>query len=513
MARDMDGPAGAPDHASFRTGLARPPKPHLRSRGDHPLTDLGNAGRLIELLGWTLRYDHDRATWLVWDGVAWRLDEERLIEQFAAEVARGIELEASEEKDPDKRTRLLRFAAGSQSYPRIKAMIAVAEPQPDVASRTADFDADELAINTPSGLVTLSTEGPAKRPQTPYDLHTRITGASYDTMATCPAWEAFVSQAMLGRPQLISYLQRAVGYSALGSRREEVVFFCYGIGGNGKSTFLGMIERALGDYAATVNANALLARTVSAGSLDPDIANLPAVRFLIASEMPENGKLDAAKIKALSGGDTITVRALYKQPFSFRPTFQIWIGVNHRPRTDDLTQGFWRRVHLIPWELNLSPDQQDHSLKSRLLSELPGILRWIVNGAVAYLREGLNPPPEVLAATDSYRAINDPLVAFFSDCCRRDDAAATVEAGKLYAAYTAWCDATGERPRSQRSLGVILTERGIQRVLDPQTRRTIYVGVGLLGAEGTAANRGAVEAQPPADGLPDSLDDLADLFG
>ena len=85
----------------------------------------------------------------------------------------------------------------------------------------------------------------------------------------------------------------------------------------------------------------------------------------------------------------------------------------------------------------------------------------------------VRPPPEVLAATDSYRAINDPLVAFFSYCCRRDDAAATVEAGKLYAAYTAWCDATGERPRSQRSLGVILTERGIQRVLDPQTRRTI----------------------------------------
>ena len=125
----------------------------------------------------------------------------------------------------------------------------------------------------------------------------------------------------------------------------------------------------------------------------------------------------------------------------------------------------------------------------------------------------VRPPPEVLAATDSYRAINDPLVAFFSYCCRRDDAAATVEAGKLYAAYTAWCDATGERPRSQRSLGVILTERGIQRVLDPQTRRTLYVGVGLLGAEGTAANPGALEAQPRTDDLPGPLDDLTDLFG
>lgn len=451
-----------------------------RSRMKRARTDLGNAERLLDGYRDEIRYDHDRQMWLTWDGIRWSRARMREIEHFASIVARGVLVEAAESNAADK-DEFVKFAVRSQSRSSIKAMIASAESMPQVSALTSDFDADDFSINTRSGIVSPRFDGPpVVRPHVPSAMQSMLTGVEYDPAAQCPQWLKFLNDAMLGRQHMVDYLQRCVGYSLIGARREEVVLICYGRGGNGKGTFMEVVADALGDYVATVSANALLSKERNTGSLDPDIAQLPGKRLVIASEFPEQSLLDAAKIKSLSGGDTITCRTLHKEPFSFRPKFQMWIQVNHKLRTADLSLGFRRRVQHIPWEMNVAPADQDKTLKDRLRQELPGILRWAIDGAQAYLlsTEGLNPPQEVLDSTADYFAAMDPLMAFIQDRCV-EDRHAKARVADLYAAYTAWCDETGERSKSQRTFGTALKEHGFTDGREGGTGKTLYFGIGL----------------------------------
>jgi len=108
-----------------------------------------------------------------------------------------------------------------------------------------------------------------------------------------------------------------------------------------------------------------------------------------------------------------------------------------------------------------------------------GILAWALRGCMEWQREGLQPPAQVQAAVDGYRAEMDTFGAFLDErCVIATDAKA--RASKLYSAFKQWCDQAGERFVSQRRFGEALAERGLERRKGGATNVYYWHGIGLL---------------------------------
>lgn len=105
---------------------------------------------------------------------------------------------------------------------------------------------------------------------------------------------------------------------------------------------------------------------------------------------PASGRrLAEGLVKQLTGGDTVSARKLYSEFFQFRPEFKLWLAANHKPVIRGTDQAIWRRIRLIPFTVTIPEQEQDPDLVRKLTAELPGILRWAVDGCLAWQRSRL----------------------------------------------------------------------------------------------------------------------------
>jgi len=442
-------------------------------------TDLGNARRLVAEHGRDLLYVGTHAHWYAWDGARYQRDETGEVVRRAQATVRGLWHEAmSLPKDHDARGRMVMHALRSEGEPSIRRMIALARVQPEVAVRSEDLDAHPELLATPSGTVELGTG--ELHPPRREDRITRATRAPCDPEAVAPRWEGFLER-VLPDVEVRAFVRRAVGYSLLGTTAEHVLLILWGRGANGKSTFLETLLHVLGDYATTTPTETLLAQRET--SIPNDLAALRGVRFVTSVETGEGRRLAEAKIKAMTGADTLSARFMRGEWFTFRPQFQLWLATNHKPEVRGTDHAIWRRLRLVPFTETIPEHEQDRELPNRLREEAPGILRWAVQGCLEYRERGLAAPQAVLAATEGYRREQDLLGDFLEERCVVG-AGQWVWASELFKAWTTWCEENGEKSGTQKALGERLAERGFEPHKGTKGRRT-WRGLGL--ATGGAA--------------------------
>ena len=445
-------------------------------------TDAGNGEYFARLCGDRLRYDHLRGCWLVWDGHWWRDDGTRSVRRLAKEAARSRYGQATAIADLRERAEEARFAIGSENRARLEAMLTSAETESPIADAGDRWDADPWLLGVANGVVDLRTG--TLRPGSPNDRMTRHTDVAYERDARAPRWLRFLDEVFAGDEALIGFIGRAIGYSLTGDTSEQCLFTCYGTGSNGKSVLLAIIRAIAGGYAANTPFSTFEGR--SRTSIPNDLAALAGARLVTASETAEDTRLNESRLKALTGGDPITARFLNHEFFTYRPVAKFWLAVNHKPRVTDDSYGFWRRVRLIPFTRQFGADA-DRNLVETLTGELPGILAWAVECALAWQTEGLEAPAAVAAATGSYRIESDPLADFLTAACVTADAC-SLPAGLAYRAYQEWAAEAGLRERellSNRTFG----ERMVGHFERVHTKAgNVYRGVGLLdpGGEPTA---------------------------
>ncbi len=261
---------------------------------------------------------------------------------------------------------------------------------------------------------------------------------------------------------MIRYIQKAVGYSLSGSTSEQCVFFLYGTGRNGKSTFLDTVRAMLGDYAANAQPETIMVSPKSAGGARSDIARLKGTRFVTTVEPNEGMRLDEGLIKQLTGGDPVTTRFQYSSEFEFVPEFKIWMATNHKPIIRGTDTGIWRRIHLVPFGVQIPESKVDRSLPLKLRKELPAILKWAVDGYGLYKSEGLRLPSAALNAVNDYRREMDVVSAFISACCTVGGG--MEQSSALYAVYCKWASDNNEYKMSHtRFTTELLKKDGIER--------------------------------------------------
>ncbi len=466
-----------------------------------PRTDAGNAELLAYLYGDLLKHDHSLSRWLKWEDPRWRQDRLGDVFQLSIKASRWRYARAVSLSDLKERNAEAAFAIGSENRARIEAALVLAKSGPDLRDPGDDWDANPYLLGTENGTVDL-TDG-SLRPGRREDRITMGARLTYDANAACPRWEQFLAEIFDDDLELIDFVWRAVGYSLTGLTSEQVLFFCWGRGANGKSVFLTILRLLLGDYAD--NGPFTLFELNNRPAIPNDLAALKGKRLVTASETNDGTRLNEARIKALTGGDPITARFLYGEAFTFNPVSKIWLALNHKPRVHDDSLGFWRRVRLIPFTRQFQGDKDDKGLVEKLRSELPGILAWAVRGCLEWQQRGLEPPASILEATDDYRAESDRLADFLSQRCVLGHEFSSL-AGPLFKDYLRWGNEQGLRERdllTNTAFGRSMGDRFNKR---PTREGRLYKGVGLRNARQTELNVTGFTSDDPSHSLKSSID-------
>lgn len=438
-----------------------------------PLTDSGNAERLVAAHREDLRYCHAWRSWLVWDEKRWRPDDDGEIERWSLATMRDLAKSALDEPDQVRRERLVNWAMKSESDSRITAMIRRARVERAVVVRPSELDRDPMTLVVENGELMLDAHGFKLMTHCRGSLNTKLAPVQFNEKATAPAWDAFLERVMPDRGDR-SFLRRSVGYALTGDVSEHVMFVLHGSGANGKTTFLETIRAMLGDYAQQAPTDLITVKRP--GSIPTEAARLQGARFVSATETEDGTRLAEATVKQLTGGDRITARRLYQDYFEFNPTHKLWLATNHRPVVMGTDDAIWRRLRLIPFEVTIPPEERDRKLSEKLRQELPGILNWALAGLEEWKRDGLGESRHSKEATEEYRRDSDVFGAFLEECCEVGPGQVVAKA-QLYSTYEVWASGGNLRPMTKHSFGRKMKERGFKETRQGKANEHVWIGL------------------------------------
>lgn len=403
-------------------------------------TDYGNAEHFASLNKGKAVFDHQRGKWFLWTGVRWQLDDADNIRFLAKRAIRQRRADAEAIDDKDSRDKEIIWTLQSESDSRISAMLRLSQSDPALKTTGRFWDKDAYLIGARNAIIDLRTGKPLN--PSPKQMITSAVATDFDKNADCPLWKATLESFWGDNPQVIEYVQRAIGYCFTGEVKEQALFCLFGEGSNGKSVFQNTLVRLAGDYGYVAPFAILEFR--DRNSVSNDVAILQGKRLVIASETQENVRLNEGRIKSLTGDSHITARFLYQESFTFSPVAKFWLSFNHKPKATDDSHGFWRRIRLINLYRIFSESEQDKDLEQKLMAEYPGIFNWIIEGCQMWISDGLHAPASIEISTKLYREESNPIREFIEDCCVTDDNG-KVSNSELWHEYLAWCRREGER--------------------------------------------------------------------
>lgn len=415
--------------------------------------------RVQRHFGHRLRYVPEWKKFLVYNGQFWEVDHGQNVDSMIRTESRQLFIEAgaqTDEMDSAEWRDLIKHSKAMNSARGVAAVRALLPSEPGMSIGVNELDRPPAALNVSNGIVDLRNGS-----LDPHDsnlLLTRLVPYAFDPSAECPTWKRCLSECLVD-PELVDHFQKLVGYVLGASVREHKLFIFWGTGANGKSTIIETLLALMGTYGTSAAPDLLMVK----GDAHPtEIADLHGHRLVVCSETDEGRRLNEARTKLVTGGDTLTARRMREDFWTFSPTHKLVLLTNHKPQLRGTDVGIRRRLHLVPFTVTIPPERQDRSLGRKLRDELPGILNWAVNGAVRWFREGLGDCAAVRDATRDYVDDQDVIGRFIAEQCIVASWA-KVRASSLYAAYRNWCEEQGEQFGTLSRFGCSITERGITK--------------------------------------------------
>jgi putative DNA primase/helicase len=446
------------------------PDDYIEARGDEAMTvifteavdasdvpaefaDDALALYFTEKYGDELRFTAPWGRWTRWNGHKWEQDDTLAVYDLARQICREAAATSGKQNVAQRVT----------SANTIAAVERLARSDRRHAASVSQWDSDEWILNTPGGIVDLRTG----------ELHPsdRLKYCTKSTSVTpggdCPLWREFLRQVTNNDDDLVSYLQRVFGYILTGSTREHTLFFFFGSGANGKSVTISAVTGILGDYAKVAPIETF---TATQGESHPtDLAGLQGSRCVTAAETEDGRRWAESKVKAVTGGDTVTARFMRCDFFQFTPQFKLLIAGNHKPGLKTVDEAVRRRFHFIPFSVTIPEDQRDKELSEKLRREWRGILQWMIEGCLEWERIGLAAPEAVTKATADYMTSEDSLGIWLADRCE-DNRASWASTKALFESWKSWAEGAGEYVGTQKRFSQNLEAKGYFPTRTNQTR-------------------------------------------
>ncbi len=473
-----------------------------------PYTNPGNAERLHALIGSDWKFVPQINRWVHWNGQRWQEETGAALRNASVNAYRQLAsairslpqtLDQTEQKH---RAYVLDWLRKSESLHNFKDTVNYW--QGCNATDFASFDANPFLLNVQNGTLNLATG--TLQPFDKKDLLTKICAANYEehaatheqtsdaceeektakteateesisagqaetileNAASLPGnlWLQTVST-ILPDPSVRRWMQKFMGYCLTGSTEEEKFVIACGPGGSGKGTFFETIAAAISDYKAALSIDTLLATAyVTDGQRPtPEFAKLPGKRYVLSSESNLNRRLDEAKVKLLTGGDTLTARHLNAEPFEFHPSFKLILQTNHLPAISDaMDKGIRRRLVIVPFTAQI--EKRDTKLKQKLLQpkNLNDCLAWCVEGAKLWFAEGLDNdvPDEVAKAAASYYEESDLLQQWLDE--RTEPSLGFLKFSKALEDFNNWLSKNGSHGWQRKSFTEAMQLHGKMKI-------------------------------------------------
>lgn len=400
--------------------------------------EVGDAALFRKMADGNFLYDPDEKSFYLWNGFCWEKDTKLRRRALLSEISEKYVTAAvllEEDKHEEKLSeQLISRAKSLKTVRRQNSVLEMAQvgAYGDCGKYglifLGDWDNHPGFIPCANGILGIKT-GRLTPPSRNHFVK-KASKIEFDPSAYSDRFHEFVIEVMGGSQDRANFLRRFFGYAALGNPIEDRFLFLYGAHGrNGKGTLVRCISSVLGDLARTFSPELiLLQRNPPSSSMPrPDLIHLKGTRLAIFSEINKGRQIDSATLKNLSGRDIVAARSLFSNDVkNFSPTHTVILQANHKPKAPAEDRALWYRAILVPFELSFVDEpKEDHErkvnrkLEEELLSNPSEILRWLVEGASDYLKNGLAIPDEITRESERYRMENDSIGLFIENHCEK----------------------------------------------------------------------------------------------
>lgn len=293
-------------------------------------------------------------------------------------------------------------------------------------------------------------------PHSPDWFSTVCLPYDFDPEARCPIWEAFLEKNLELDPERIKLVQEWAGYLLLPDTGLQKMVMLEGQGSNGKSVYIAGLIGMLG----TANVSSVplemfgdrFARTQTLGKL----ANF-------STDAADLDRVAEGLLKAFSSGDTVFFDRKGLPGLDCVPTARIVIACNTRPRFSDRSNGIWRRIMLVPWDVEILDHEKIENMDKSWWwadkGELPGIFNWALMGLIRLRGQRRFTATEKGAeALSDYRRESNPALMFLDEHIEETHGRHT-RTQLIYDAYVFWIGVHGNKPLSERQFSKEMVRR------------------------------------------------------
>jgi len=429
---------------------------HPESSRRYTWSDIGASRLFADYFRDIVRYVPERKSWYCYEAGVWSADVGSLrTMEYCKELADAMVMYALSIEDEQKRQEFIKYCGKWQTR-RVRETI-LRDAQGIYPIAMSEFDEDPYVFNCKNGTLHLDTmEFTEHRAE---DRLTKISSVVYDPDAKCDRFLSFVDEITSGDRDKAKFLQKVLGYGISGDTRHECLFILYGATTrNGKGTLCESVLNVLGSYGCTARPETIsVKQSINSQTPSEDIARLAGVRFTNISEPGRGLVLNAAQVKSMTGNDTLNARFLHENSFDFKPQFKLYINTNYLPVINDMTLFSSGRVVIIPFDRHFDESQQDKTLKAEFAKpeNQSAILNWLVEGYRLAMKEGLQQPASVKAATAEYQRDSDKIAQFIDEKLEVAPMAET-RTSTVYELYRGWCAENGCYPENMRNFNQAL---------------------------------------------------------
>lgn len=417
--------------------------------------DKGCSALFTDIFGSKLKFCSTDEYWYFYNGKVWIRDLCGMRARICAKNLYDSMLVYADEISDD--AELVKYNKMAHRYGRLSAReTLIRDARDNNFFELSKLDAKKELLNCQNG--TLNLNDFTFKQHDPEDMLSKICNVEYNPSARSERFEQFMSEVMKNDTEIISYIQRVLGYSLTADTSNQCFYILYGATTrNGKSTLQSVIAYMLGGskgYSMTANPETFAIKSnKDSRRASGDIARLDGCRFLTVNEPPAGMVLDIAMIKSMTGGDVMTARSLFSSERQFTPAFHLFINTNSLPTINDETAFMSNRIRVIPFDRHFLPHEQDPELKNTLCSKenLSGILNWCLAGLKAYRAEGENIPKAVIEATEAYNQESDIISSFISEYLM-ESPRSNLSVADLYPHFQDFCSENGYNVKSRTEL-------------------------------------------------------------
>ncbi|WP_415316093.1 phage/plasmid primase, P4 family [Clostridium perfringens] len=304
-----------------------------------------------------------------------------------------------------------------------------------------DFNRNPYLVNVRNGL--LDIRDMSFKEHTPSYLSTVQLNVEYNPQVDCPQFKKFLNEVL--DCKLIPLVQEIVGYLLTTNTASQKAFVFWGPARTGKSTLLWVVEYLLLGKKNVSNIPwQEIGDKFKTAELLGKLAN-------VFSDLPSKSIDDTGIFKVVTGEDYLMAEKKNKNPFKFKPFARLVFSCNELPRNYvDRTEGFYRRLIIVPFSRQIEKSKIDKSLKYKFQREKEGILNWALEGLKRLYENNFEFSENELTdgVKKEYKRENNNVISFVEECCELDGlfSCSRIE---IYEAYKEFCVEAGLKALSQ----------------------------------------------------------------